>query len=888
MDADSFYLKTLGQLALHESGPSGPVILSNKKPLAVLAILATMPGSTASREYLAELLWPGVEHDRARRSLRQALYQLSKEVGQELVVASDITLSLNRELLAVDLWAFDRAMEERDYARGVKLCDGPFLAGMEGKAGRELSRWVEAQNERLDAALEVAYAQTIAEAVRAGDLESAVEHAQANAARNPLDEGGQVLLVRTLRAAGRDVEALQSYQGYRKLLAGELGAEPGEELERSAARVQEALLAPLEGALESGLNGLAAALIDARDPEVARPRWQTAAIGGVGGAAVLAVGLLGWAALFEGGGTIRPLDDLHGTLMVEVPGLELVELELQGRDVEERSGRSVESPEFYVPSPDGSLVAQTVDAPDGVNTAIRKLAGGEVNVMAEGPDDEYPVAWSPDGRYLLYTYGRLMDDSVTYVYRLGIHDVVTQARRTLTERPFSSSDRFGAWSPDGTRIAFTGWDGELPRYYIVNFDGSGERAVSPEGLWAQGAAWSPDGAYIAFAGRSVGFTSVYVGRPDGSGLRQVSRAAADYWEPIWVSDRVVATVSDRAGARDIWAVDVLTGEERRLTDRGDIVQIVPPFRRGEQRRWIDDLAIQAGDEVVTPGQRVALDAVLTDPSGEILTDELVPIRWSLVEGSAAELVERARLEVTGLGVIEIIASAAGWRADTLELISRPLVERQLEAVYSEDWREGLRTEDWIVFGLPLPYARSSGGPEGGGIFVSNGDQSYTSGAVSRRSFPLAAGLTVEVWGRMPFSGRHYEDLKLDLLVDPLPSDSTDWASRHTQATILRFAVAGYRLSAGLQRPKVSGSLETAPYPAEPEGWHRYALQIEPDGRVSLLYDGALKLHSAQRLPVDSITQVHIGLAGASYNTEIMHGPVAVYRGTKYELPRSGN
>jgi hypothetical protein len=82
--------------------------------------------------------------------------------------------------------------------------------------------------------------------------------------------------------------------------------------------------------------------------------------------------------------------------------------------------------------------------------------------------------------------------------------------------------------------------------------------------------------------------------------------------------------------------------------------------------------------------------------------------------------------------------------------------------------------------------------------------------------------------------------------------------------------------------------ETAPYPAEPESWHRYALQIEPDGRVSLLYDGELKLRSAHRLPVDSISEVHIGLAGASYNTEIMHGPVAVYRGTKYELPRSGN
>jgi DNA-binding SARP family transcriptional activator len=887
MDAGSFYLRTLGQLALHESGPGGPVILSNKKPLAVLAILATMPGSAASREYLAELLWPGVGHDRARRSLRQALYQLSKQAGQELVVTGDITLSLNRDLLAVDLWAFDRAMEERDYGRGVKLCDGPFLAGFEGKAGNELSRWIEAQNERLGAALDVAYAQTIAEAVRTGDLESAVEYAQANAARNPLDEGGQVLLVRTLRAAGRDVEALQSYQGYRKLLAEELEDEPGEELERSAARVQEALLAPLEGALGSGLNGLAAALFDAREPEVSRPRWQTAAIGGAGGAAVLAIGLLGWVALFEGGVATRPLDDLHGTLMVEVRGSELVELELSGRSVEERSGPSFEFPYFYVSSPDGRHLAYPVDARDGVNTAIRDFASGAVNVIAEGPDDEYPVAWSPDGRYLLYTYGRLLGDGLTYVYRLGIHDAVTGERRTLAESPFAGSTRLAAWSPDGTRIAFTGWDGSLPRLYVVDFDGRSERAVSPEGLWAEGAAWSPDGAYLAFAGRSASFRSLYVVRPDGSGLRQVSRVAADHWNPVWVSDRVVATVFDRAGARDIWAIDVVTGDERRLTDRGDIVHIVPPFRSGAQRRWIDDLAIQAGDEVVTPGQRVALDAALTDARGELVPDELVPIRWSLVEGSPAELAEGACLEVTGLGAIGVIASAAGWRADTLELMSRPLVERQLEPLLSDDWTEGLRAEDWIVFGFPLPYARPSGGPEGGGIFVSNGDRSYTSGAVSRRSFPLADGLTVEVWGRMPFSGRPYENFYLVLLGDPLPPDSTDWASRYGDATIVHFHVSGRERVAGFWSPGVYRNGK-APYPPEPDRWHLYALQIETDGTVSLLYDGELKLRCAYKLPVDSIAVVHVGLAGRSYNTEIMHGPVAVYRGIKYELPTSRN
>jgi len=572
--------------------------------------------------------------------------------------------------------------------------------------------------------------------------------------------------------------------------------------------------------------------------------------------------------------------------MAELLGERLVEFELEG-SVEERLGPSALHTQFYVPSPDGSRVAYSVDARDGVNTAVRDLGTGEVKVISEGPDDEYPLAWSPDGRYLLYTFGRLLDEGMTYVYRLGIHDMVTGVRRALTESPFAGSSRLAAWSPDGTRIAFTGHDGAFLRLFVADFDGVRERAVSPEGLWAEGATWSPGGTQLAFVGGSSRFGSLYVVRADGSELRPVSSTPARYEYPLWVSDRVVATVSERAGGRDIWAVDVVTGDERRLTNRGDIGLIVPPYRADRPRRWMDDVAIQADHEVVTPGQRLALDATFRDVGGEIIANETVPIRWSLVERSPAELDESGHLKVTGLGVIGIIASAAGWRADTLELISRPLVERQLEPALKDDWTAGLSAERWIVHGNPLPYARSTGGPHGAGVFVNNGDWHYSSGAASRQGFALADGLTVEVGGCLPFSGRLYENFYLDFLVAPLPRDSTDWASRYGYTTILRFAVDGYRRTATLWWPRRC-SWETAPYPLEPDRWHAYSLQIEPDGTVSLLYDGELMLRSAHSLPVDSITELHVGLAGASYNTEIMHGPVAVYRGSKYQLSRSRN
>ncbi len=59
-----------------------------------------------------------------------------------------------------------------------------------------------------------------------------------------------------------------------------------------------------------------------------------------------------------------------------------------------------------------------------------------------------------------------------------------------------------AWSPDGTRIAFTRW-GQLGNVFIANADGSGERAlfaankpIAPQ--------WSPDGTRIAFSTQKGG------------------------------------------------------------------------------------------------------------------------------------------------------------------------------------------------------------------------------------------------------------------------------------------------------------------------------------------------------------------------------------------------
>ena len=83
------------------------------------------------------------------------------------------------------------------------------------------------------------------------------------------------------------------------------------------------------------------------------------------------------------------------------------------------------------------------------------------------------------------------------------------------------------WSPDGRWIAFTASNGNIGELRVIGVDGSGERVVaSPAGM----SAWSPDGTKIVFSGDPYfGTAGLFVVNPDGSGLTRL--LSADFEDP---------------------------------------------------------------------------------------------------------------------------------------------------------------------------------------------------------------------------------------------------------------------------------------------------------------------------------------------------------------------
>jgi len=96
-------------------------------------------------------------------------------------------------------------------------------------------------------------------------------------------------------------------------------------------------------------------------------------------------------------------------------------------------------------------------------------------------------------------------------------------------------DGFGAWSPDGQRIAFMR-DGAI---WMMNADGSEQRLVlQADGVWNTTPSWSPNGKQLAFVQvqTDTGKGRIMVADGQGKGARLVWSAASSVVYLVWTPD----------------------------------------------------------------------------------------------------------------------------------------------------------------------------------------------------------------------------------------------------------------------------------------------------------------------------------------------------------------
>lgn len=252
--ADGLELRVLGPLELLTDG--APVALGGVKPRMLLATLALQHDRPVSTDQLIEVLWPADPPRSAMANVQTYVSGLRGHLGASRLQTkfAGYQLSLGRDEL--DLARFERltsggTLSELDDA--LALWRGDPLAGLPtatvwGTAIEGLTRrWRSARQARARMLID------------AGRSPEVLPDLRALVAEDPLREESWHLLVRALAATGQRAEALAAYSEARRVLAAELGIEPGEPLRQLH---RELLATPsgvgrLDGDAATVLRGLA-------------------------------------------------------------------------------------------------------------------------------------------------------------------------------------------------------------------------------------------------------------------------------------------------------------------------------------------------------------------------------------------------------------------------------------------------------------------------------------------------------------------------------------------------------------------------------------------------------------------------------------------------------
>lgn len=220
------HVGTLGGLRVEREGKELGELSAQPVRCALLLYLALERDAT--RDEILGLLWPERDPERARHSLRQALYELRRTLGDDWSRTRGERIEVAPEV-GVDALDFLEAAEEERDEEALDLYRGPFLEGSHPGTTPAFESWVDGWRSRL-ARLHRDLCRRLTEAQsEAADPEGALSVARRWVRTDPLDDEAQHRLIALLAATGRRTEALRQYDAYVDLIRRELEVEPLDE-----------------------------------------------------------------------------------------------------------------------------------------------------------------------------------------------------------------------------------------------------------------------------------------------------------------------------------------------------------------------------------------------------------------------------------------------------------------------------------------------------------------------------------------------------------------------------------------------------------------------------------------------------------------------------------
>jgi TolB protein len=200
-------------------------------------------------------------------------------------------------------------------------------------------------------------------------------------------------------------------------------------------------------------------------------------------------------------------------------------------------------------SPDGKQIIFVSDRSGTDNLYMVSASGGTAVRLTVGPASDRNPAYAPDGQRIIFSRETIDGSRLVTMPTACLSDPETCESDTRLLTP-GGYDRFPAFAPDGSKLAFAASDfpGGSSVIAMLNPDGSGYSSVRGTGSSDFGPSWGPDSTRLAFVSYADGDYDIWVMAADGSSLMQITNVDSADVSPSWSPDGgTLVYASDRGG-----------------------------------------------------------------------------------------------------------------------------------------------------------------------------------------------------------------------------------------------------------------------------------------------------------------------------------------------------
>lgn len=235
----------------------------------------------------------------------------------------------------------------------------------------------------------------------------------------------------------------------------------------------------------------------------------------------------------------------------------------------------------FSPTSDEIVFAWSGENGDQWDLYRLSIGDWEPHALTDDAILEYSPAWSPSGNDVAYVH--LTANSC---------EITTLSLETKVRTPLRSCDVGGdvdlAWSPVGDVLYYTdrvGEDGPIAVYALLLLEGvSRQVTFPPTDYWGDSLpALSADGASLAFARtRDIGVTDIYAVDLASSEERRITHDRLKIHGLAWSGRSEVTFSSNRGGGFGLWTVNTKSGEPQTLPGAGSNADSVAISRDGSR------------------------------------------------------------------------------------------------------------------------------------------------------------------------------------------------------------------------------------------------------------------------------------------------------------------